>query len=264
MRRFCVGVLSCGVMLILAVGCGESSSHSSDSGRFYADRDDDVATAGGQSTSSNNDASTNDAVDASDAKDQPAEASDDGEQTAKADDKAFRQIGGRVDARPTHPPDSAAAGSSPGSSASDGVKRPTRDHMAPQQVATGGDGRARNITFDNLKFEMEDPKSRLFTREMLTDEIEKLSGNRVRIRGFILPGALEEFSNFVLVRDNQECCFGPGAAIYDSMMVDMTDGQIVKFSTRPVTVEGTFEVKEVVGPDNRHWSIYRLTATKVE
>jgi hypothetical protein len=29
-------------------------------------------------------------------------------------------------------------------------------------------------------------------------------------------------------------------------------------------VEGTFEIEEVIGPDKRHWSIYRLTATKVE
>jgi hypothetical protein len=86
----------------------------------------------------------------------------------------------------------------------------------------------------------------------------------VRIRGFILPGVLEEFSNFVLVRDDKECCFGPGAAIYDSIMVAMADGKSTRFTTRPVTVEGTFEIEEVIGPDKRHWSIYRLTATKVE
>lgn len=262
MRRICVGVLACGVMLVLAVGCGESSSHSSDGGRFYADRDDAVATGSGQPTSPAEGAS--------------AEPAKDGQSTAEAAEKPANSVSGdqstssgqseQSGERPADQPAAVDAANPPppASSASDGANRPTRDHMAPQQVATGGDGRARNITFDNLKFEMEDPKSRLFKREMLTDEIEKLSGNRVRIRGFILPGALEEFSNFVLVRDNQECCFGPGAAIYDSMMVDMTDGQIVKFSTRPVTVEGTFEVKEVVGPDNRHWSIYRLTATKVE
>jgi hypothetical protein len=109
----------------------------------------------------------------------------------------------------------------------------------------------------------------MFEREMLTDSIEKLGGTRVRIRGFILPGALEEFSNFVLVHDNQECCFGPGAAIYDSIMVDVknasgSEAKTVKFTTRPITVEGVFEVKELVGPDKKHWSIYRLTATKVE
>jgi hypothetical protein len=148
--------------------------------------------------------------------------------------------------------------------------KPDKDgHLAPQQVAKGGDGRAKNITFDNIKFAMDDPKSRMFKREMLTEEIEKLNGTNIRVRGFILPGALEEFTNFVFVRDNQECCFGPGAAIYDSIIVEVknangTAAKPVKFTTRPVTIEGKFEVKELIGPDKKHWSIYRITATKVE
>ena len=50
-----------------------------------------------------------------------------------------------------------------------------------------------------------------------------------------------------------ECCFGPGAAIYDSIMVDMDEssGKTVKFTTRPVTVEGEFVVKELIGPDDK-------------
>ncbi|MEX2186551.1 MAG: DUF3299 domain-containing protein [Pirellulales bacterium] len=162
--------------------------------------------------------------------------------------------------------DSRAADDSPATSrAANATASPDkRGHLAPQQVATGGDGRARNITFDNIKFEMDDPKSRLFERSMLTEAIEKLSGNRVRIRGFILPSAYDELPHFILVRDNQQCCFGPGAAIYDSIMVDMTEGESTTFTTRPVTVEGTFAIEEIIGPDDRHMSIYHLTATKVE
>jgi hypothetical protein len=148
--------------------------------------------------------------------------------------------------------------------------KPDKDgHLAPQQVASGGDGRAKNITFDNIKFPMDDPKSRMFKRDMLTEEIEKLNGTNIRVRGFILPGALEEFTTFVFVRDNQECCFGPGSAIYDSIMIEVKKpsggaAKPVKFTTRPITVEGKFEVKELIGPDKKHWSIYRITATKVE
>jgi hypothetical protein len=148
--------------------------------------------------------------------------------------------------------------------------KPDKDgHLAPQQVASGGDGRAKNITFDNIKFPMDDPKSRMFKRDMLTEEIEKLNGKNIRVRGFIFPGALEEFTTFVFVRDNQECCFGPGSAIYDSIMIEVKNpsggaAKPVKFTTRPVTVEGKFEVKELIGPDKKHWSIYRITATKVE
>ena len=42
----------------------------------------------------------------------------------------------------------------------------------------------------------------------------------------------------VLVRDNLECCFGPGAALYDCVMVRMNPGKTTNFSIRPVTVEG--------------------------
>ncbi len=145
------------------------------------------------------------------------------------------------------------------------IAKPTEIiHKAPQQVATGGDGRARNITFDALKFPMENPKGREFKAEMLTDSIEKLSGTRVRIRGFILPVPVDEVSQFVLVRDNQECCFGPGSALYDSVMVNLEPGKTARFQTRPVTVEGEFRIREVIGPDKKHWSIYHIQATKVE
>ncbi len=43
----------------------------------------------------------------------------------------------------------------------------------------------RNISFNNVKFEME--KGTPFERKMLTPEIEKLVGKKIRIRGWILP-----------------------------------------------------------------------------
>ena len=71
--------------------------------------------------------------------------------------------------------------------------------------------RVQDITFDTIKFEMKDPKSRKFKRSMLTEKIEKLEGKAIRIRGYILPTPTRKLSSFVLMRDNQECCFGPGA-----------------------------------------------------
>lgn len=137
-------------------------------------------------------------------------------------------------------------------------------HKASLQVAQGGDGRAKNVTFDTIKFPMPDPKSRDFKPEYLTDSIRQLNGNRVRIRGFILPTFVDEFAQFQLVRDNAECCYGPGAALYDSVAINLEEGKTTRFVVRPVTVEGTFEIREVIGPDNKHWSVYHITATKVE
>ena len=171
---------------------------------------------------------------------------------------------GAAEAGANAKPPFAPTPATPATGSSDAARQPAEVvHQAPLQVAQGGDGRARNVTFDAFKFPMDDPKSRIFERKMLPESIEKLDGTRIRIRGFILPGPFTEFSRFVLVRDNMECCFGPGAALYDSMMVELEEGE-TKFATRPITVEGTFVVREIVGPDKKHWSIYRIKATKVE
>jgi hypothetical protein len=123
----------------------------------------------------------------------------------------------------------------------------------------------KGITFDDVKFEMEDPKSRKFESSMLTDSIKKLVDQTIRVRGYILPSFKQTgITQFVLVRDNQQCCFGPGAALYDCIIVELAAGDSTEYSVRPVTVVGKFDVHEVRGPDGLHMAIYRLTGGKVE
>jgi hypothetical protein len=100
---------------------------------------------------------------------------------------------------------------------------------------------------------------------MLPETIEAMKKQRIRIRGFILPTPQKRgIKTFVLVRDNQECCFGPGAALYDCILVEMEAGKTAEFSILPVTVEGTFDVHEIRGPDGVHLAIYHLTAESVK
>lgn len=126
--------------------------------------------------------------------------------------------------------------------------------------------RRGEITFDNLKFDIE--KDGKFEREMLTKEIEDLHDQVVQLRGFILPASVMQMRNikkFVLVRDNQECCFGPGAALYDCVIVQMQGDATAEFTTRPVAVKGKFKVKEFKYPgDEGHYAIYELQATEVK
>ncbi len=66
------------------------------------------------------------------------------------------------------------------------------------------------ITFDDLKFDME--KGAIFKNDMLGTANWELHEKVWKIRGFILPTTLFSqtgITEFVLVRDNQECCFGP-------------------------------------------------------
>lgn len=122
------------------------------------------------------------------------------------------------------------------------------------------------LNFDDLKFDIE--KGGKFERSMLPKEIEELNKKTIRIRGFILPQSVMKmtgFEEFVLVRDNMECCFGPGAALYDCIMVRMEKGKKADFTTRAVAVRGKFEIKEYKDTvTNQHLAIYFLTATEVK
>lgn len=123
-----------------------------------------------------------------------------------------------------------------------------------------------DLNFDDLKFDIE--KDGKFERKMLTKEIESLHKKTIRIRGYILPASVFKqsgFKEFVLVRDNMECCFGPGAALYDCIIVQMEKGRTADFSTRPVAVRGKFEIREFKYPDSdEHYAIYKMTATEVK
>lgn len=133
-------------------------------------------------------------------------------------------------------------------------------------LAIGTTARAeppRNISFDKVKFDMQ--KGTPFERKMLTPEIEKLVGTKIRIRGWILPGGQATgLTDFVLVRDNQECCFGPMAALYDCMIVKMEEGKTTDFTTRPITIDGVFDIREEKFPDGTWMAIYHLTAESVK
>ncbi|MDA8967916.1 DUF3299 domain-containing protein, partial [bacterium] len=130
-----------------------------------------------------------------------------------------------------------------------------------------------DINFDDLSFKLE--KDAKFKPALLTDEIKKLDGVKVKLRGYILPSTLFKETNidqFVLVRDNQECCFGPGAALFDCVIVEMVPGKTTDFVTRPVTVEGKFKIDTEkykypngVGPKGAsHFAIFKIDGVKVK
>lgn len=118
------------------------------------------------------------------------------------------------------------------------TRKPVEERKSSSAARARGE-----INFDDLKFELE--KDAPFDEALLTDQIRQLEGTTVKLRGYILPSTLfseTNISQFVLVRDNQECCFGPGAALFDCVMVEMVPGKTTDFVTRPVTVEGKFVI----------------------
>jgi hypothetical protein len=134
---------------------------------------------------------------------------------------------------------------------------------APGAAARRPAAAPREISFDDIKLEME--KGAPFTRDLLPERVTALADTAIRIRGYILPSFQQTgLTQFVLVRDNQECCFGPGAALHDCVVVRMRPGKTAEFSIRPVAVAGTFKIDELRAPDGSHLAIYALDGDEVK
>ncbi len=134
---------------------------------------------------------------------------------------------------------------------------------APRKVHTVSNTQAVETTFDDIKFEMEidDP----FQRSLLTPKIEDLFGQRIKIRGYMYPTLKRRgLTGFVLVRDNQECCFGPGAALFDCIRVQMHPEKTAEYSIRPIAVEGVLKFEEFADMDGTIRAIYLLEQGTVE
>ncbi len=143
-----------------------------------------------------------------------------------------------------------------------GVPSDDADTSASHKNQTSKTAKTQAISFDDIKFEMKTDD--LFNRSMLTKKISDYDGKKIKIRGYILPSFKQDgLTQFVLVRDNMECCFGPGAALYDCVMVQMQSGKSASFSVRPVTVEGNFKIDEWEDFDGVIRAIYHLDGDSV-
>jgi len=170
-------------------------------------------------------------------------------------------------ARPTATPAVPEPANGP-TATTDSADTPSKDIESPlaatpaRKIPPGHQNRTVDTTFDDLKFDLE--KAGHFDRSMLTPQIEQLFGKKIRIRGYIFPTLRKRgLKQFVLVRDNLECCFGPGAALYDCILVTMQPGQTAAYTIRPVAVEGVLRFKEILGPGNKHLAIFSLEGEQV-
>lgn len=141
----------------------------------------------------------------------------------------------------------------------------TERQLAEERKARDAAKKRGEITFDDLKFDIE--KDGEYKPEMITPAIKDLEKKTLKLRGFILPNSVFQtngIKQFVLVRDNRECCFGPGAAIYDCVWVEMAAGKTAAFSTQVVTVKGKFAIDEETFKNTDGYAIFKMTAEEVK
>ena len=143
----------------------------------------------------------------------------------------------------------------------------TEREIAQERTAREAAKRKGEITFDDIKFDIE--KGGEFKPEMITPELKKLDKKVITLRGFMLPASVFQqkgIKKFVLVRDDRECCFGPGAALFDCVMVDMAAGKSADFSIRMVAVKGKFEIDTESFKDGNggYEAVYKITAEEAK
>jgi hypothetical protein len=92
-------------------------------------------------------------------------------------------------------------------------------------------------------------------------EITEKSGQRVFIKGYVYPGKQTSgIKQFVLCRDNGDCCFGGQPRLTDRILVKLDGPLLLEYSTRLRHVAGTFRVEPGRATDGLGGVIYHLDA----
>lgn len=157
---------------------------------------------------------------------------------------------------------------------------PAPPDPAPEVTAELGrlrDDGVRELSFADLSLEGIDYEllvdSLLFPDEYAEDGVDlptnvaALSGQRVAIGGYMIPGKIERGGNvrdFMLVRDLLACCFGgipkPDEWI-DVVMADDAKAEYIRY--RPLIVTGTLTVGEDMDADAFNPAVFKLVGTEV-
>ena len=107
---------------------------------------------------------------------------------------------------------------------------------------------ALKLTFDDVNL------LKVLNMDPVTDDavshmpiwMTSLEGQTVRVRGYMYPPHMAEgLERFVLLRDNLSCCFGPGAKIYDHILIEMKPGTTAGYVPiqQSLDVVGKFKIK---------------------
>ena len=84
----------------------------------------------------------------------------------------------------------------------------------------------------------------------IPDSARALNGHNVLIKGYMYPGKKQfGIRQFLLVRDQGDCCFGGNPKITDRVLVHLQDEKGMSFSSRQKKLAGTFTVRPTFGQD---------------
>lgn len=89
-------------------------------------------------------------------------------------------------------------------------------------------------------------------------------GRDVLLKGYIYPTERPDgIIEFILCRDQGDCCFGGKPKISDRVRVRLADGDSISFSQRLTKVAGRFAVRPVAAPDMSGGVLYHIENARV-
>ncbi|MBI2824108.1 MAG: DUF4190 domain-containing protein [Planctomycetia bacterium] len=97
--------------------------------------------------------------------------------------------------------------------------------------------------------------------EIYPPDVADWNGKRVFIKGYVYPGKQQSgIKQFVLCRDNGDCCFGGQPKLTDRILVTLKGPLALEYSTRLRHVGGTFRFEPANAVDGLGGVIYHLDA----
>lgn len=122
------------------------------------------------------------------------------------------------------------------------------------------DGYSR-ISFNSMKPDDLQERSGM----IVPPDVSSLEGKNVFIKGYIRPDSItvpRGIDEFLLVRDNNQCCFGDLSTIkyYDQILVKMTGDRRVDFSRGVFSIGGVLHIEPQYARPGSPKTVFTLTA----
>lgn len=91
------------------------------------------------------------------------------------------------------------------------------------------------------------------------DSARAVAGRDVLLKGYIYPGSKQRgITDFLLVRDQGDCCFGGNPKITDRVLVRLADRKGIEFTPGLVKIAGRFRIEPAGAPDAGGGVLYHL------
>lgn len=91
------------------------------------------------------------------------------------------------------------------------------------------------------------------------DSAREMNGREVLLKGYIYPGSRQRgITEFLLCRDQGDCCFGGNPKITDRVLVQLADPAGIEFTSRLVKIAGRFQVRPAGAPEIGGGVLYHI------